>query len=797
MVSSVVSSKKASDRDGKRTREQKVSTDEKHFIKELCGNDDFRYAGHIEAVKDQKNGEGYTKGEKRLLVVGRFRIWQIKKTSLSGRAVTKNIHIYDVYDLATNDPTTLKVYWKQDRKSERSILIRSFDIPLILQAIRESLRSSLYGFVDIPLVRVVQRDSVIIPLGEFDEQCCGHYQEAYEAHCDWLGVLPHPNVGRYINTVNRLKGRSLVLDDIPGVVEANTPDCVMLEPIVLALRYNTFFEGVVCKDATLMDKKLPDMLAQVFSTNTRIEKIDIRNSVSSWSNFFNSLKSNMGHMLNELILPGCKLSTGSVTGLCGAVKVWPFGMKVLDLSGCGLDGRHISSLFHAMRCNLGSSSIIRCLNLSHNNLGEVGSKALHLWMDASNSCSRLEILELVNTDVNLQVVAMGLWHLRFLHMFDARGCHRKMVEDRLQSLKETLTKTNTLNVLGLSSDGSKEDNIMPLIRAFLRNPRIKEATLRLTSVSDGRLLVSTLQGVDTSLLTHVDLSGCAFSEVDLAVLINDMTSTCKHLRTLVLDNSCKEDSSVGGYVTGKKKYDSPVSAALAIMLHSALNLRRLSLNGGFKKSLMGCIKALANCTTVTHLDIRNNGCGDNLAYELAMALDTNRSLTHLWCSENEFTLNGWMSILSGLVNQVTPTCIQYFHRPVQDEKVHISKGKIHFQQYTNILDRTQRAVAQSATAYDGSGPLTDVWEVHHLGEDDLRFEPRLSLPLAAKAAQDYAIKNGEMAEFHSFAPVNMLASTISTGGLESPMSMHSTNGSAPFNMSRFQTYKLKSDDESW
>ncbi|KNC85721.1 hypothetical protein SARC_02095 [Sphaeroforma arctica JP610] len=724
---------------------------------------------------------------------------------MAGRAVVKVIHFYDIYDMATNDPTTMQIFYKLDRgKTEKNTLVRSFDIPLILRAIREGIRDSLYGFDDVLIIRVVQRDAVLLPLGKFKPQKCGHYIETYEAHCDWLGLKPHPNVHRYIDGIYRLGLTEVTLDEMPGVLDAASPDCVPLEPILLALRYNTFFEGVVALEASMMDRNLASIMAQVVTTNTRLEKIEMRNSGCSWATFFNGLKTNTQHMVNDLCLAGSKLGAHSVAGLCEAIKVWPYGIKALDFAASGIDDKKMLSFCHAMRCNLGASATIKQLTLSDNILGDLGSSALQQWMSAANTSAALQVLEMENTDINMHTIAQGLWDLGCLKNFDARGCSRKMTEDRLYTLKETLTKSNTISVLGLSSDGTKstadgsgkEDNIMPLIRAFLRNPRITEATLRLTGVADGRQLVSTLQGVDTHLLKHIDLSGCQFSEVDLAVLLNDVASTCKNLVTLVLDGCCKETSGSGGGTSGytastKKGADAPLAISLEILMGNCPNLRRLSLRGGFCKALIGCMRALGECKTITHLDIRDNAVGDALAYDLAVALDKNRTLTHLWCSENDFTVNGWASVLSSLTHQAVSPVLQYIHRPVEDEKVHVGKGNVAFRQYTNLIDKIQRAVA--AQGGNTKGPLTDVWEpkppsVHHLS-----FEPRLSLPQSLKDAQEFAIANGEAVEWVTGGqaltqfgkPKSSMESTgAKSGGPNSPA----------FSDARFQTFDLHGCD---
>eukprot|EP00123_Amoebidium_parasiticum_P017499 comp23873_c0_seq2/m.41876 comp23873_c0_seq2/g.41876 ORF comp23873_c0_seq2/g.41876 comp23873_c0_seq2/m.41876 type:complete len:180 (-) comp23873_c0_seq2:159-698(-) len=115
--------------------EKDLSDGERAFIRENCGEPYF--VGWIETIKDESK-----EMDKRILAVGQFRLYQIKRAKIGGsKTITKNVHYFEIKTVECHEPTVARITYSQG-DALRSMELHSPQIPQIIYVCIGGLKST-------------------------------------------------------------------------------------------------------------------------------------------------------------------------------------------------------------------------------------------------------------------------------------------------------------------------------------------------------------------------------------------------------------------------------------------------------------------------------------------------------------------------------------------------------------------------------------------------------------------------------------------------------------------------------
>ncbi|XP_062340620.1 protein NLRC5-like isoform X5 [Osmerus eperlanus] len=378
-----------------------------------------------------------------------------------------------------------------------------------------------------------------------------------------------------------------------------------------------------------------------------------------------ALKSNPS-LLRDLDLSNSDLTDSGMKLLSAGLGNPLCKLETLRLSGCHITEEGCASLSSTLK----SSSFLRQLELSNNDLKDAGMKLLsaglgnplckletlrlsgcHITEEGCASLSStlkstsfLRHLELSNNDLKdagMKLLSAGLGNpLCKLETLRLSGCH--ITEEGCASLSSTLKSTSFLRHLELSNNDLKDAG-MKLLSAGLGNPLCKLETLRLSGchiTEEGcASLSSTLKS--TSFLRHLELSNNDLKDAGMKLLSAGLGNPLCKLETLRLS---------GCHITEEG------CAFLSSALNSTSFLRQLDLSNndlkdaGIKQLSAGLGKPLCKLETLrlSGCHIKEEGCAS-----LASALKSNPVLRELHLSKCDLQILD-MKVLSSL--QENPVC---------------------------------------------------------------------------------------------------------------------------------------------
>ncbi|XP_046752565.1 F-actin-uncapping protein LRRC16A isoform X6 [Diprion similis] len=443
---------------------------------------------------------------------------------------------------------------------------------------------------------------------------CGGFSTQYACMCDLHGVPYRDEVAWDVDTIYLSHDtRELNLRDFDHLEQKD------LVPIISALEYNTWFTKLRASHIKLSHEHL-ERLLHVMRRSLSIQEIYLDNLGFKWD-FAHKLSialiSNTNTMLHTIDLSNNMIEDKGASSLCGIIAKLmqgathlsglmgklPKGLQKLNLAHCGLTGKGINQIAHALSLNRSMPSSLQYLNLSGNSLKD----------DVNNLCNflaqpnSLTHLDLSGTDTTLECLFGALLRgcaTNLVHLNVARNSFSsKKTKEIPPSFKQFFTATLSLKYMNISFCKLPLEGLKNLLLGLACNESTVELELDMSGNNLGSMgahvLESCIHGVRC--ISSLDISDSNM-DVDLAQVI-----------TAVSKNKSIKQLYMGRNLAGMKtKHIAVVMEALVTMMQEDdCVLQALHLpDSRLKSDLFNLINALGSNTCLHTLDISGNQIGD-------------------------------------------------------------------------------------------------------------------------------------------------------------------------------------------
>ncbi|XP_071869773.1 capping protein regulator and myosin 1 linker 1 leucine rich repeat protein isoform X5 [Bombus fervidus] len=480
---------------------------------------------------------------------------------------------------------------------------------------------------------------------------CGGFSTQYACMCDLHGVPYREEVAWDVDTIYLSHDtRELNLRDFDHLDQKD------LVPIISALEYNTWFTKLRASHLKLSHEPL-ERLLHVMRRSLSIQELYLDNLGIKWD-FAHKLSlaliSNANTMLQTIDLSYNTIEDKGASSLCGIIAKLqggahlsgpigklPKGLQKLNLAHCGLTGKGISQIAHALSLNRSMPTSLQYLNLSENSLKD----------DINNLCNflaqpnSLTHLDLSGTDTTLECLFGALLRgcaTNLVHLNVARNSFSsKKTKEIPPSFKQFFTATLSLKYLNISCCKLPLEALKHLLLGLACNESTVGLELDMSGNNLGSMgahvLESCIHGVRC--IASLDISDSNM-DVDLAQVITAIGKN-KSIKQLYMGRNT---------VSMKSKHIAVVMDALVQMLQEDdCVLQALHLpDSRLKSDLYNLINALGSNTCLHTLDISGNQIGDPGARLLAKALQINNHLRTIIYDKNNITLQGYADIVHAL-----------------------------------------------------------------------------------------------------------------------------------------------------
>ncbi|XP_031782312.1 F-actin-uncapping protein LRRC16A isoform X2 [Nasonia vitripennis] len=544
---------------------------------------------------------------------------------------------------------------------------------------------------------------------------CGGFSTQYACMCDLHSVPYREEVAWDVDTIYLSHDtRELDLRDFDHLDQKD------LVPIISALEYNTWFTKLRISHLKLSHEPL-DRLLHVLKRSLSIQEIYLDNIGAKWD-FAHKLSlaliANTNAVLHTIDLSSNTIEDKGATSLCGAIAKLtqvapntkpmsfmrlhqslspsgaahttgplgklPKGLQKLNLSRCGLTGKGVGQIAHALSLNRSMPTSLQFLNLAENTLKD----------DINNLCSFLAQpngithLDLSGTDTTLECLFGALLRgcaTNLVHLNVARNSFSsKKTKEIPPSFKQFFTATLSLKYLNISFCKLPLEALKHLLLGLACNESTVGLELDMSGNNLGSMgahvLESCIHGVRC--IASLDISDSNM-DVDLAQVI-----------TAIGKNKSIKNLYMGRNTLGmKSKHIAVVMDSLVQMLQEedcvlqALHLPDSRLKG----DLYNLINALGSNACLRTLDISGNQIGDPGARLLAKALQINNHLKTIIYDRNNISLQGYADIVHALERNYS---VRHMPCPIYDLQPCMKASAEKTEQLTKkIQDLLQRNVA--------------------------------------------------------------------------------------------------------
>ncbi|CAL7935773.1 unnamed protein product [Xylocopa violacea] len=467
---------------------------------------------------------------------------------------------------------------------------------------------------------------------------CGGFSAQYACMCDLHGIPYRDEVAWDVDTIYLSHDtRELNLRDFDHLDQKD------LVPIISALEYNTWFTKLRASHLKLSHEPL-ERLLHVMRRSLSIQELYLDNLGIKWD-FAHKLSlaliSNANTMLQTIDLSYNTIEDKGGAHLSGPIGKLPKGLQKLNLAHCGLTGKGISQIAHALSLNRSMPTTLQYLNLSENSLKD----------DINNLCNflaqpnSLTHLDLSGTDTTLECLFGALLRgcaTNLVHLNVARNSFSsKKTKEIPPSFKQFFTATLSLKYLNISSCKLPLEALKHLLLGLACNESTVGLELDMSGNNLGSMgahvLESCIHGVRC--IASLDISDSNM-DVDLAQVITAIGKN-KSIKQLYMGRNT---------VSMKSKHIAVVMDALVQMLQEDdCVLQALHLpDSRLKSDLHNLINALGSNMCLHTLDISGNQIGDPGARLVAKALQINNHLRTIIYDKNNITLQGYADIVHAL-----------------------------------------------------------------------------------------------------------------------------------------------------
>lgn len=251
---------------------------------------------------------------------------------------------------------------------------------------------------------------------ESDGGVCGGFNFTYQAMCDYFNTPVREDLCwdiSHLFTANNIK-----IFNLEDFEQPITP--LDLAAVLGALRYNTWFTGLIARSMPLDPKRSFQDIAKLLSMNTNITKLvlsEVGMVKDTGACIAEALKTNPETGINVIDLSKNSMDDRTVAAFAATIGTMSHGLIELDVSHCNIPKIALSGVCQALRKNIYMYSSLSKLNLSHNILDAEGSSSLASWLASTN---KVEELNISHTNANLESImpalVRGCFEIKSLNM---------------------------------------------------------------------------------------------------------------------------------------------------------------------------------------------------------------------------------------------------------------------------------------------------------------------------------------------------------------------------------------------
>lgn len=564
-------------------------------------------------------------------------------------------------------------------------------------------------FPGIPIDQVVRRIEVS-PVGRMENLSilirgasseneltipCGNFSRQYACMCDYYGLPYREEVAWDVDTIYMShNSKELNLRDFDHL------DPKDLIPIISALELNSYFLQFRCSHLKLSHECAERLLA-VLKKSSTLEEIYIDNAGFK-GEFANKLSaaitSNSNSCIHGLDLSHNLIEDRGATHLSSMLTKAQRGLVRLSLSHCGLTGKGVAQIGHALSGNKFMASTLTYLDLSNN----AAKDEINVICSFLAQPNVLTYLNLSNTDISLEPIFGALLRggtTRLRHLDLSRNLFStKKGKELPPSFKQYFTSALALRTIILAHCKITPEALKNLLLGLACNESIENVTLDLSNNILGNggchVLESCIHGVRC--VSKLDISDNGIDVEMAGVLLS--ISRNKSLKKLILNKN---------FINMKSKHASAVIEAFVHLLQEEdCVIESLSLvDCKLKSELYSLINAVGSNLSLQHLDLNGNYMGDSGARLMSKALQVNTSLRTLSIDRNNISVHGYSDIAYALECNRTLRCLTYpLHDIMVAAKAGTDKVDILWKQ---IQESLQRNMLLSNTCLTEAPPPAD------------------------------------------------------------------------------------------
>ena len=491
------------------------------------------------------------------------------------------------------------------------------------------------------------------------------FRQTYQSLCTYHSMPVNVSAQLYVENLYAYGERDFVLSDVPGadlpssgqdkdvIVSAN------LLPLILALRYNRYFCGLILN--TIQRRELLPSVSLVLRSNfvlTRLTVCNVDADGSSLTEMALSLKENAACRVQMIDFCDLKsMDHHAVAVLASLITTFPtHRVSHLSLARCGLPGKAISKIFTAFNLNHSISVGLTSLNLSGAKFDSDTLAALELWLEVGGNYSNIEELALADVSNFPFKVLPKFKALQRLSRIDFSSNRLDSSSDT-KLLAQFLSETPSVRRINLSNCSIEKSSVLDLLFDAFRRMKMDELELNLSNNAALATEQSWAKVVRECKLKSLLVKNIHFKDSVLDLLLTNLKSV-RGLTQLSLEG-CKTKPRQSETITQIAK--------------EFFDLRELSFSNALDNaSIIALINELADSTTskIERFDMSMNALGDDLVAPLCRLIATSKSLTLINCDGNGLSLSGWQAVYQALRStSATTHTIQY---PSEDLPVLLS-----------------------------------------------------------------------------------------------------------------------------
>ncbi len=497
-----------------------------------------------------------------------------------GGKIAREAHSLDLVSIKSPDPKEV-LFLAPLTKFQIELKFRNFSILASGDSIDELInsirRAYEFHFSAMPEkerfkldVQPPSRLCEILP-PDRNESPCGGFVGTYRSLCDYYHVTPSEQL---CWDLENIYNDSDIFDMTKFTEECEVPvSGDELLPILHALRYNTFFQGVILQHVKFEKKEVCQLLSDLLKNKPTFSHIclsGITPGSRDWlgvvlegllAGLTSSGNSGSSIRMTDTLATNLEYFDLSNTlfedkplfnYLVPFLKIIPSRIKTLNLANIGASAKALGAILSGLAENihLGYSSI-EFISLENNRLGLEGSTALFQLLQKEPYASNITTLKLKSSGVFSKLLfdALSNGNTKSITNLDVSGVKISKPEE-VKALSDLLSKNMTLKWLDLSSTNIPSDALESILLSF--NPNL---FLHLNMAFNPQLAMSGAKilgkiAYKISNISILDLSDCEFGDDACAEILQGLRSNF-HLHTFYFNRNFIKSGTVP---VGKSKY---------------------------------------------------------------------------------------------------------------------------------------------------------------------------------------------------------------------------------------------------